>query len=238
MKTAILQPTPFDTYRIVYEKGNEGVPCDFGRELECSREQEEAGDIEGACNTRFAAFQQLASLVPEDEVVELEWEDNNDQGAILLLSCSAIDHFLVGDFEMCAAMLEMQLEFDPEDHLEATKRLAYCYVALEEWELFDEVVNDISDKYADKELVALWAEFRRHGAIPEGELRHFRSAFRAYYDEFVADEHPADEAYLAEIESERPSKKALARELWLQTEHLWKLFPGFIEELKASGSKA
>ena len=38
--------------------------------------------------------------------------------------------------------------------------------------------------------------------------------------------------YLADIESERPSREAQARELWLQTEHLWTQFPGFVEALK------
>lgn len=235
MTKATLQPTALDTYRIVYDEGD-GAACDFGRELERSRRQESEGDIEGACNTRFAAFQCLAELVPEDVPVELEWDDNNNQEAILLLSCSAIDHFLIGDFEMCAAMLEMQIELDPEDHLEATKRLAYTYVALEEWELFDEVVNDISDKYADKELLALWAEYRRNGSIPEGELRHFRSSFKPYFEEFMATEHPADEAYLRDIEGDRPSRQALARELWLQTEHLWNFFPGFVEALRSTAA--
>ncbi len=33
-----------------------------------------AGDIEGACNVRFHAFQHLAELIPEDEEMILEWE--------------------------------------------------------------------------------------------------------------------------------------------------------------------
>ena len=95
------------------------------------------------------------------------------------------------------------------------------------------MINDISDKYADKELLTLWSEFRRTGKLPDGEFIHFRKSFGVYYKEFTADEHPVDETYLKEIESDHPSREALARELWLQTEHLWTVFPGFIEALKA-----
>ena len=234
MKKAQLKPTPENTFRIVYGEGHDGVACHFGDALQQSQEQESRGDIEGACNTRFSAFQQLMELIPDSTDIELDWEDRNNQDALLVISFSAIDHFLVGDFEMCAAMLEMLLELDPEDHLDASKRLAYAYVALGEYELFDEVINDISDKYADKELLTLWSEFRRTGQLPEGELFHFRKSFKVYYDELVAEEHPVDDAYLKDIESEHPSREALARELWLQTEHLWTLFPGFIEALKAA----
>ncbi len=234
MKRAELRPTPDNTFRIIYTQDGTGIPCDFGEALGRSQSQEEQGDIQGACNTRFEAFQQLMELIPDSTDMELDWEDDNNRDAMLLLSFSAIDHFLIGDFEMCAAMLEMLLELDPEDHLDASKRLAYAYVALEDYDSFDEVINDVSDKYADKELLALWSEFRRSGTIPPGELRHFKKNFSTYYDEFTSDEHPVDEPYLADIEKDRPSKESLARELWLQTEHLWKIFPGFIEALRSA----
>lgn len=231
MKELELKPTPQDCYRIDYPAGERGFT--FEKAWLRSQEQEAAGEIEAACNTRYEAFQRLADLIPEEGETELEWEDEHNQNAMFILNSSAIDHFLIGDFEMCAAMLEMLLELDPEDHLEATKLLAYSYVALGEYELFDEVVNDISDKYADKEVLKLWAEFRRNGRLPEGELFHFRRNFAVYYREFVSDVHPVSEEYLKDVESPRPSREALARELWLQTEHLWTLFPGFIEALKA-----
>ncbi len=60
-------------------------------------------------------------------------------------------------------MLELLLELDPEDHLEAIILLAFNYLAMEEYELFDEVSNDISDKYACKEVLTMWAAFRRSG---------------------------------------------------------------------------
>ena len=231
MKELELKPTPQDCYRIDYPAGEKGFT--FEKAWLRSQEQEAAGEIEAACNTRYEAFQKLADLIPEEGETELEWEDEHNQNAMFILNSSAIDHFLIGDFEMCAAMLEMLLELDPEDHLEATKLLAYSYVALGEYELFDEVINDISDKYADKEVLKLWSEFRRNGHLPEGELFHFRHNFAVYYQEFISDTHPVSEEYLKDVESSRPSREALARELWLKTEHLWTLFPGFIEALKA-----
>ena len=170
--------------------------------------------------------------IPDDEEITLEWDCVENQNVLLLINYSAIDHFLVGDFEMCAAMLELILELDPEDHLEATKRLAYSYIAIEEYELYDEIINDISDKHVDKELLSIWSEYRRTGKIAEGEMIRFKRSFKAYYEEFRLAEHPVTDEYLNDIESERPSKESLARELWLQTEHLWTLHPDFISELK------
>lgn len=135
---------------------------------------------------------------------------------------------------MCAAMLEMLLELDPEDHLEATIRLAYSYLAMEEYDSFDDIANDISDKFADKEILTLWSAFRRTGQLPVGEVHGFCKRFRPYYNEFTADEHPVDDDYIRDVDSENPRPETLARELWLQTEHLWSIFPGFIEALKAA----
>lgn len=236
VKKALLRPTAENTYRIFYAEDRDGVTVDFGRELERSQELEKHGDIEGACNVRYGALQQLMELIPDSTDIELDWDDRNSRDAMLIISYSAIDHFLLGDFEMSAAMLEMLLELDPEDHLDASKMLAYAYVALEEWELFDEVINDVNDKYPDKYILVLWSEFRRTGKLPEGELRHFNRNFKPYYDEFTAAEHPVDDEYFTDIRSDRPSKKALARELWIQTEHLWKLYPGFTEALARTRS--
>lgn len=230
------RPTPDQTFRLVADP--QDADRDFAAILARSFAEQQAGEVEKACNTRFSAFQRLVDLVPDNGETPLDWDDEPTQAAIVLAHCSAIDHFLIGDWEMCAAILEMVLELDPEDHLEATIRLAYTYLALEEYDSYDEVANDISDKYADKEILTLWSAFRRTGRLPEGEVICFRKRFRACYDEFVAPEHPADEEYLREIDSERPSPQALARQTWLQTEHLWKIFPGFVEALAGGAARA
>lgn len=225
-----LRPTADQTFRLVADPADRN--WNFVEILARSRREEQQGEIEAACNTRYHAVQRLEELLPDTGEVIFEWEDENSQAALEVIYCSAIDHFLIGDWEMAAAMFEMLLELDPEDHLEATIRLAYTYLAMEEYDSYDDIANDISDKYPDKEILTLWNDFRRSGSLPAGEVRNFRKRFGVYFEEFVAAEHPIDEDYLADIESERPSVKALARELWLQTEHLWSAFPKFIEALK------
>lgn len=229
MQKAMLNPTPDQTFEVIGEG-----PYDFSRVLRHSRELQQAGRVEEACNERFQAFQRLAELIPEQEEVILEWNHRNSRAALELIEASAIDHFLINDFEMSAALLEMLLELDPEDHLEGSELLAFDYLAMDEQELFDEVINDISDKCASRELLLLWSAYRRDGRLPEGELQRFRTRFAPYFAEFTAAEHPADEAYLRDIESEYPSVAAQARELWLRTENLWVLWPGFIEALRAA----
>lgn len=225
----MLEPTPDQTFEVIGEG-----PYDFEKVLTRTRQMQREGDVEGACNARFQAFQRLAELIPEDEEVNLEWNHRNSRAALELIQASAIDHFLINDFEMSAALLEMLLELDPEDHLEGSQLLAFDYLAMGEDELFDEVINDISDKSAARELLLLWSAYRRDGKLPEGELKRFRTHFAPWFEEFTAAEHPADEAYLRDIESERPSAQAQARELWLQTENLWALWPVFIEALRAA----
>ena len=233
MGKPIFQPTGNDTYAIVYvptDKAEENH--DFASALARSRRQEREHDFEGACNTRLDSFRRLAELIPDEGETNLEWDDENARAAMQVASASGIDHFLVGDWEMAAAILELLLDIDPEDHLEATIPLAYIYIAMQEYESFDDIINDVNDKYIDKVILTLWSEFRRTGQLPRGEMVRLRTRFKPYYDEFMAAEHPADEAYLREIRSDRPSKEALARELWLQTEHLWNQFPDFIEALR------
>ena len=229
MRKAVLEPTPDQTFEVVGEG-----PYDFSRVLARTRQMQAEGDVEGACNARFQAFPLLAQLIPEDEEVNLEWNHRNSRAALELIRASAIDHFLINDFELSAALLEMLLELDPEDHLEGSQLLAFDYLAMGEEELFDEVINDISDKSPAREILLLWSAYRRDGKLPAGELQRFRSHFAPWFEEFTAAEHPADEAYLRDIESEHPTPAAQARELWLQTENLWALWPVFIEALRAA----
>ncbi len=224
-----MSPTADQTYEI--RIGDDGS-SNFTQILRKSRRLQAAGDVEGACNLRFGAVHTLQEILGEEDEVWLEWSDENSRAALEVVRLSAIDHFLINDFEISSALLEMTLDLDPEDHLEASNLLAYNYLAMDEYELFDEVINDISDKYASRTLLLLWASYLRDGVIPAGELYSFKSRFAPFYQEFVAAEHPTDGAYQSDIEGERPSLAAQARELWLQTENLWTLYPQFIEALQ------
>lgn len=229
-----LKPTAEQTFIVPCNPGDNGSPYNFVRILAHSYDLQRRGEVEQACNVRYEAFQRLYELIPEEGETILDWEDDNSRAALMTINASSIDHFLIGDWEMSAAMSELLLELDPEDHLEATVRLAYTYLADKDFDSFDEVINDVSDKHADKSLLTLWSEFLRGGRMPEGEMIRLKRHFAPYYREFVAEEHPVDERYLKEIDSERPSQEALARELWLRTENLWQLFPDFIEALRRS----
>lgn len=226
-----LKPTLNQTFRIVRDDSAKGGDKDFGAELARSRRAEQEGEFEEACEIRFAAVQELVELLPEDEPIELDWEDRATRDAVVLLYSSAVDFFLVGDWEMAAAQLEMVLDVDSDDHMEATTLLAFVYIAMGEWESFDDILADLADKSPEKSILILWNDFVRTGKINDKELSALKRFHAAYWREWTAAEHPADGRYLADISSERPSKEAQARELWLQTEHLWGHNMPFIEAL-------
>ena len=132
-----LKPTPNQTFEIIGHG-----EYDFGTILHHSYElQEQEHNIEAACNERFHAFQRIVEMIPEDEEIILEWEHTNTRAALELIYASAVDHFLINDFEMAAGMFEMLLDLDPEDHTGCITTLAFCYVAMEEYELFDDIAN-------------------------------------------------------------------------------------------------
>ena len=184
-----------------------------------------------ACEARYEAFQVVMEALPEDEAMPLSWEHANSRAAVSIIYGSAVDHFRIGDVEMAMAQLEMVLECDPEDHFESINLLALCYVAMEEWEAFDDIVIDLTDKSADAVVARLWASHRR-GGMDGALLSLLKSRHKAYYAELIAVEHPDDEQFRRDIASDRPSQAAEAREWWLLTEPLWREFSEFIEALK------
>lgn len=220
-------PTPDQTFEL-----DGGAKYNFIRAKERIDELDRAGRYAEACEARYQGFQLLADALPEDEPMPLRWEHANSRAAIMILHGSAIDHFRIGDLEMAMAQLELLLDCDPEDHLEAINLLALCYATVEEWELYDEVELDLTDKSAESVVARLWASWRRYGAVDKGALSLLRSKFKPYFAEFTAVEHPDDDAFRQDIMSERPSQGAQAREWWLLTEPLWAEFPEFIKALK------
>ncbi len=220
-------PTPDQTFEL-----EGGAKYNFIRAKERIDELDRAGRYAEACEARYQGFQLLADALPEDESMPLRWEHANSRAAIMILHGSAIDHFRIGDLEMAMAQLELLLDCDPEDHLEAINLLALCYATVEEWELYDEVELDLTDKSAESVVARLWASWRRDGAVDKVALSLLRSKFKPYFAEFTAVEHPDDDAFRQDIMSERPSQGAQAREWWLLTEPLWAEFPEFIKALK------
>ena len=234
MAKLTLNPTLNQTYRILIDEEAKGKAVDFTAELKRSRKAEADGRWEEACDIRYGAMQALVELLPEDDIVELDWEDRLTRDAVMVAYCSAVDFFLVGDWEMAAAGLELVLDVDSDDHLEATTLLAFVYVAMGEWDSFEDILPDVADKSPEKSLLVLWAEWVQSGKINKSEYATFARYHLPFLREWCAEEHPTDGAYLADIDSDHPTKAAKARELWLQTEHLWREHGGFIEALKAA----
>jgi hypothetical protein len=192
----------------------------------------DAGRYEEACERRYEAFMLLADIVPEEEPLPLRWEHANSRAALSILYGSAVDHFRIGDLEMSMAQLEMLLDCDPEDHFEGVNLLALCYIATEEWDAFDDLAIDLTEKSAEAVVARLWASLRQEGVLDKSLVSLLKSRHKAFYAELIASEHPDDEAFRKDIASERPSQTAEAREWWLLTEPLWREFPELIEALR------
>ena len=190
------------------------------------------GRYDEACEARYEAFQLLVEALPEDEAMPLRWEHANSRAAVSVLYGSAVDHFRIGDLEMAMAQLELLLDCDPEDHFEGVNLLALCYVAMEEWDLFDDLLIDLTDKSAEAVIARLWASYRSLGEVDKTLLSLLKSRHKAYYEELCLEEHPDDDAFRRDIESERPSQRAEAREWWLLTEPLWREFSAFLAAIK------
>lgn len=223
MKKASLKPTASGLWQI-----QGGL---FDQSLQHSSRLEREGKWAEACEMRFEGAQQLLDLVGE-EPTPLDWNDQNSRSAMELLYRSAADHLAIGEVEMAVALWESLLEMDEEDHFEAIVLLAFAYVEIEDFDCLESAMFDISTKSPEYHLLTLWAEYVRSGGIERDALRQMRTRHKAWWEEFVAQEHPVDEAYLSNCRSERPSQQTEAREFWFATESIWERNAEFIEALR------
>jgi hypothetical protein len=192
---------------------------------------EQEGDWEQACTLRFECAQQLLDAIGE-EPVRLDWNDKGSRDAMEILYRSAVDNLFVGEVETAVALWESLLDVDEEDHLEAVVPLAFAYVEIEDYDCLESAMFDISPKSAEYQLLTLWAEYRRSQGIDRDALRQLRTRHKPWYEEFIAPEHLADEAYLKDCRSERPTQQTEAREFWFATEPIWQRNGEFIETLR------
>ena len=229
-----LQPTANQTFRLM----GYGSRGNLVARLENSYKVEQSGDYQGACQLRYEAFQDIISTLPDDEegAVALDRNHATTLAAMEIMLASAVDNYLAGDGEMAAAQIELLLDCDEEDPLEATPILALCYAMIGEWECLEDIDGDLGDKSA---IAPLLRALRQ--SVVGGEIESKTIAERARFKEFVAElktpTHDTDESYLRDISSERPSQSAEAREWWLLTEPLWSEFPEFIDALRANESE-
>lgn len=184
-----------------------------------------------AAEMRFAATQQLMEAIG-DEDVTLDWNDGTTRSAMELIYAAAADQLIIGETETATALWEVLQSLDEEDHMNVCVLLAFCYVELEDFDCWEEAMFDISTKSPEYHLLTLWATYRRTKGLECDALRTLRTRHKAWYEEFVAKEHPIDDEYLADCRSERPSAKTEARELWFATEALWQRNSDFIELIR------
>lgn len=217
-----LQPTSSGLWHV------EGIDC--SRVLRTSQNLERQGRWADACECRADAVQQLLDAVGEDSV-QLDWNDASSRAAVELIYASAIDYFGIDDVETATTLWESVVDFDEEDHLQATIMLAFCYVELEDYDCLESVVSDISPKTAEYSLLMLWATYRQTGGVERDALRELRTRHKVWWEEFTAAEHHTDEEFLADRVKERPSHRTEAREFWFATAPTWERNRNFIEAI-------
>lgn len=209
----------------------EKEPHNMAARLALAAQLTQQGQVDQACQLRFDGCNIILDILPDDEDIILEWDaDTNNQEAVEMLYCSGVDHFMHGDYEYAAGLLEMALMLDEEDHFAATNTLAYCYIALQEWELLEETLIDIPTPSMEATLINTWAEFE------QGKLKNPKPKLQSQAPELLAEltapEHPIDPQFTTEIKSDKPSKQTQAREIYLKTEGIWQRFSNFIEALR------
>lgn len=218
-----LQPTVNQLFRLV----SNGARGNLVVRLEQSYKAEQSGDYELACAMRYEAFEDIYGLLPEDDVVELDRNHPNTLAAMEIMLASAVDNYLAGEGEMAAAQAELLLDCDSEDPLEATPILALCYAMIGEWECLEDIDGDLGDKSA---IAPLLRALRQ--SVVGGEIESKTIAELTRFKEFVAElksqTHDTDESYLRDISSDRPSRAALARELYLRCEPALALYSDFM----------
>ena len=199
-------------------------------ELRRSREREKESWA-AAADMRFEAVQRLVDALGDEEV-HLDWEDRTTRSAMELLYAAGADQLLVGEVETAVALWETLLAVDEEDHMSVSVPLAFGYVELEDFDCWEEMMFSISSKSPEYHLLTLWAEYRRTGGIDRDALHTLRTRHKVWIEEFLADEHPLDEEYLADSRTERPSPRTEARELYFATAPLWESNNKFLKTIK------
>ena len=221
-----LKPTVNQTFRVV----GTGARGNLAARLEQSYKAEQSGDYESACAMRYEAFEDVYGLFPEDDIVELDRNHPNTLAAMEIMLASAVDSYLAGEGEMAAAQAELLLDCDSEDPLEATPILALCYAMIGEWECLEDIDTDLGDKSAIAPLLRALRQFVVGGAIESKTVAEF-ARFKEFVAELKAADHTPNEEYLRDISSDRPSRAALARELYLRCEPALALYPEFVSAL-------
>ena len=78
-------PTAENTYVISYPIHGTDAAYDFAAILARSRTCERQGDVEQACNLRYEGVKKLMDLIPVEDEVQLDWEEEENLSVLELL---------------------------------------------------------------------------------------------------------------------------------------------------------
>lgn len=223
----IIAPSQNGTCRIEADSRN----SDPKRVLDHSYELERQQKFDEACQARFDVAQPLADVLMQEENLEFDFTDGTTYAAAELLYDSAIDLLVAGEYEISAAMLELLLDHDSEDRFGCTVSAALCYIALGDEACFDEAILDVDVKGVDYPLLQIIENYRTVRTIPGEDLESL-SRHREIVDELLAVDHPTDDKYISDINSEHPSRKAEARAVYLKYEPVIMMFDGLMDALR------
>lgn len=130
-------------------------------------------DIATVCQLRLDILSEVMELLGDNEV-ELDMSDRQTASVVRVMAMSAVDHFMVCDFEMSASISEIVLELDPEDHFSVVSTLVYCYAMLEDADAVQQLLPFADMPDEEKELVSAVAAFRceeKNIILPEGIVK-------------------------------------------------------------------
>lgn len=224
--TKELTPINPKTQTAVLEKIAQREPYNFEVALELSKRYADNGDHERACEVRFRAASEAIEALPEDEeYMELDWEDEENQEFIEIITASGTDLYMHGDFEMAAALYETALSLDSQDHLDIASSLALAYIAIEDWDGYESLKNDFVQGSMIEALVENFAAFRQN-TKPKTKLPQELIA------EIIATEHEISDTFLAEVDKERVSKNVAAREIWYRHLPIFEVYPQFTAQFR------
>lgn len=227
------QCTPNGTYRLVAlsKEGNMVALMD-----ECY-DFHEAGRYREACRLRSRTFPIIFQAVEEalDDnggPITLDYTHENTIAAMEFIHTAAIDNYLLDSCEIAAAQLEMLIECNDEDPLQATPTLALCYVAIGDWDNLEAIEMDLDPKTAIYALVRCCQSYIRTGQISEPDFEVLQRYHKHLCNELLLEEHPTDESYMKGIMVNPPEPKAFAREVYLRCEVALSHQPEFVEALR------
>lgn len=234
-KSPLLKPQcmPNGTYRLIYtaKEGNLVARMDECYDLH------ESGRYREACMLRSKTFPIIMEAIDEamndsGGEITLDRTHDNTLTAMEFIHTAAIDNYLMDMCEVAAAQLELLLDCDNEDPLQATPTLALCYVAIDDWDNLEAIEMDLDTKSPLYALVHLCRLYKQLGTISEPDFELLKRYHRHLCNELLLDEHPTDEEYMRGIMVEPAEPKALARELYLRCEVALSHQPAFVEALR------